>query len=48
MCGGVSEVLLTRERSIYVREQGRWWYEEAEELQREVVQGAGSIRQLES
>ena len=44
----VLEVLLTRERSIYVQEKGRWWYQEASELQREVVQGAGSLRQLSS
>ncbi|CAK9020038.1 unnamed protein product [Durusdinium trenchii] len=39
------KVLLVRECSIY-RYEGTWQYAKAEELKREVVQGAGSARQL--
>lgn len=41
------QVLLTRECSIY-RFDGAWKYAQAEELKREVVKGASSVRQLSS
>mmetsp|Transcript_18143 Transcript_18143/g.37951 ORF Transcript_18143/g.37951 Transcript_18143/m.37951 type:complete len:232 (-) Transcript_18143:168-863(-) len=41
------QVLLTRECSIY-RFDGAWKYAEAEELKREVVKGASSVRQFSS